>query len=230
MILQDPQTSLNPVFSIGDQLREAIVRRTHAAQARRDARGRGGAAPRRYRRTGAAHRAVSASDERRHEAARGRRHRDERPSRGADRRRTDHRARCHHPAAIPEAAEAAAAGKRHGDPVHHARFRRGGAHVRPGGGDVCRAHRGMRAGAPGVRASVASLYAGADRLGAEVDRHDRPAHDDRGPAAVADGPAGRVPLRAALRAMPMQRCRDAYPDSFEVGADHTADCWRLAPA
>jgi len=27
MVLQDPQTSLNPVFSIGDQLREAIVRR-----------------------------------------------------------------------------------------------------------------------------------------------------------------------------------------------------------
>src|SRR5262245_31123106 len=26
MVLQDPQTSLNPVFSIGDQLREAIVR------------------------------------------------------------------------------------------------------------------------------------------------------------------------------------------------------------
>ena len=28
MILQDPQTSLNPVFSIGEQLREAIFRRT----------------------------------------------------------------------------------------------------------------------------------------------------------------------------------------------------------
>jgi oligopeptide/dipeptide ABC transporter ATP-binding protein len=28
MILQDPQTSLNPVFTIGDQLREAIFRRT----------------------------------------------------------------------------------------------------------------------------------------------------------------------------------------------------------
>jgi oligopeptide/dipeptide ABC transporter ATP-binding protein len=28
MILQDPQTSLNPVFTVGDQLREAIVRRT----------------------------------------------------------------------------------------------------------------------------------------------------------------------------------------------------------
>ncbi len=33
MILQDPQTSLNPVFSIGEQLREAIFRRTHARTA-----------------------------------------------------------------------------------------------------------------------------------------------------------------------------------------------------
>ncbi len=31
MILQDPQTSLNPVFTIGEQLREAIFRRTHGA-------------------------------------------------------------------------------------------------------------------------------------------------------------------------------------------------------
>jgi oligopeptide/dipeptide ABC transporter ATP-binding protein len=26
-----------------------------------------------------------------------------------------------------------------------------------------------------------------------------------------------------------QRCIDAYPNSFDVGAQHTADCWRLAP-
>jgi oligopeptide/dipeptide ABC transporter ATP-binding protein len=32
MILQDPQTSLNPVFTVGDQLREAIVRRTGATR------------------------------------------------------------------------------------------------------------------------------------------------------------------------------------------------------
>jgi oligopeptide/dipeptide ABC transporter ATP-binding protein len=32
MILQDPQTSLNPVFSIGEQLREAIFRSTRAAK------------------------------------------------------------------------------------------------------------------------------------------------------------------------------------------------------
>ncbi|MFO1084900.1 MAG: ABC transporter ATP-binding protein [Reyranellaceae bacterium] len=33
MVLQDPQTSLNPVFSIGDQLREAIQRRRRRAPA-----------------------------------------------------------------------------------------------------------------------------------------------------------------------------------------------------
>jgi oligopeptide/dipeptide ABC transporter ATP-binding protein len=33
MVLQDPQTSLNPVFSVGDQLREAIVRRKRGAGA-----------------------------------------------------------------------------------------------------------------------------------------------------------------------------------------------------
>jgi oligopeptide/dipeptide ABC transporter ATP-binding protein len=33
MVLQDPQTSLNPVFSIGDQLREAILRRLRRAPA-----------------------------------------------------------------------------------------------------------------------------------------------------------------------------------------------------
>jgi oligopeptide/dipeptide ABC transporter ATP-binding protein len=33
MILQDPQTSLNPVFSVGEQLREAIFRRTRRRKA-----------------------------------------------------------------------------------------------------------------------------------------------------------------------------------------------------
>ncbi len=26
-----------------------------------------------------------------------------------------------------------------------------------------------------------------------------------------------------------ERCREAYPGTYQVGADHTADCWRLAP-
>ena len=52
MILQDPQTSLNPVFSIGEQLREALLPSHSRPHRRRDARSRRGAARRRYRRTG----------------------------------------------------------------------------------------------------------------------------------------------------------------------------------
>ena len=178
MVLQDPQTSLNPVFSIGDQLREAIERRRKGASRRGDEGGGGGAAPRRDRRAGAAHRPVSAPDERRHEAARGRRHRHQRRARGADRRRADHRARRHHPAPVPEAAEAPAGRDRHGDPVHHPRFRRGRPHVRPRGGDVCRPHRRVRAGAADLRGAAASLHPRADRLGAQDDRR-RPAGSPR---------------------------------------------------
>jgi len=27
-----------------------------------------------------------------------------------------------------------------------------------------------------------------------------------------------------------QRCRDAYPGTVHVGAEHTADCWKVAAA
>ena len=48
------------------------------------------------------------------------------------------------------------------------------------------------------------------------------------PPATRDWPAG---CRFAPRCTyAMQRCRNAYPDSFDVGVAHTADCWRLAPA
>ena len=75
-----------------------------------------------------------------------------------------------------------------------------GADVRPGGGDVCRPHRRMRAGATGVRAPVASLHPGADRLGAADFRHRGRLDHDRGPAAVAAEPAGRA--AASHRAVP----------------------------
>jgi oligopeptide/dipeptide ABC transporter ATP-binding protein len=52
---------------------------------------------------------------------------------------------------------------------------------------------------------------------------------DRGPAAVADGPAGRLPLRRTLRAG-RERCREAYPATVQVGPDHTAECWRAVAA
>ncbi len=47
------------------------------------------------------------------------------------------------------------------------------------------------------------------------------------PPSLMDLPAG---CRFASRCPHVEpRCRDAYPASFSVGAAHTADCWRLAP-
>ncbi len=48
------------------------------------------------------------------------------------------------------------------------------------------------------------------------------------PPSLMDLPVG---CRFAARcAHAVARCRESYPTSFSVGADHTADCWRLAPA
>ena len=63
MILQDPQTSLNPVFTVGNQLIESIEIQHRGPEA-----GQGGG-PR------AAGYGLPAPDQRRHETARGRRHR-----------------------------------------------------------------------------------------------------------------------------------------------------------
>ena len=98
MVLQDPQTSLNPVFSIGDQLREAILRRRKAprAEVMQEA-------------VTALRRVEIAAPEQRiaqypHQMSGGMKQRvvgaiaiSGQPG-GADRRRADHRARCHDPA------------------------------------------------------------------------------------------------------------------------------------
>jgi oligopeptide/dipeptide ABC transporter ATP-binding protein len=48
------------------------------------------------------------------------------------------------------------------------------------------------------------------------------------PPSLLDPPTG---CRFAPRcAYADQRCRAVYPPQFTVGAGHTADCWRLAPA
>ncbi len=59
---------------------------------------------------------------------------------------------------------------------------------------------------------------------------DRPADHDRGPAAVADEPAGRA--AASPRAAPMSSSAASMPipAASEVGDEHTADCWKVAPA
>ena len=48
------------------------------------------------------------------------------------------------------------------------------------------------------------------------------------PPSLMDLPAGcRFAPRCALAD---QRCRESYPPSVQVGPEHTADCWRLVPA
>ena len=118
-----------------------------------------------------------------------------------DRRRAHHRARRHHPAPVPEAAEAAPAGDGPGDPLHHARLRHRGPDVRPRGGDVRRPHRGKRAGAADLRAARASLYAGADRSVPRMTGAAGAPRLDRGPAPVADGPARRAAASPPAAAM-----------------------------
>jgi oligopeptide/dipeptide ABC transporter ATP-binding protein len=50
---------------------------------------------------------------------------------------------------------------------------------------------------------------------------------DGQPPSLMDLPAG---CRFADRcAQADQRCRDAYPGSVQIGPDHTADCWKAAP-
>jgi oligopeptide/dipeptide ABC transporter ATP-binding protein len=50
---------------------------------------------------------------------------------------------------------------------------------------------------------------------------------DGQPPSLMDLPRGcRFADRCALADA---RCRDAYPGTYPIGPDHTADCWRLAP-
>ena len=110
MIFQEPMTSLNPVYTFGEQIIEALRAPPEASTGARRARARSrccalvGIPLAR-----AARRRVPAPDVGRHAPARDDRHGARLPARDPDRRRADHRARRHHPGADPRAAEAAAA-------------------------------------------------------------------------------------------------------------------------
>ena len=119
MVLQDPQTSLNPVYTVGGQIAEAIatlrdVPRSEllgrAVAALRKGAGRG------TRATGAR---LPAPVERRHEAACGGRNRDLLRAPDPDCRRADDRARCHDPGSVPALVEGHPARVRSLDHIHH---------------------------------------------------------------------------------------------------------------
>ena len=138
MIFQEPMTSLNPVFTVGDQIGESL--RLHAGlDAKAGARALDrDAATGRHSGARAARRRVPAPAVGRHAPARDDRDGARLPARHPDRRRADHRARRHGAGADlrPAARPAAREGHRH--PDDHARHGRGGRDGRPRDGDVRR--------------------------------------------------------------------------------------------
>ena len=138
MIFQEPMTALDPVFTIGEQIAETIVR--HEGISRRDARRRAlesagaGADP-----VGpAAPRFLSARDVGRHAPARDDRGGVELQPERALGRRADDRARRHRPDPNLAAVARTAARARHGGGFRHPRCRRRRRDQRSAGGDVCR--------------------------------------------------------------------------------------------
>ena len=147
MVFQDPLTSLNPLYRIGDQLVETI--RTHSTLSESARAEEGALAARRGRHPGRrnAHRRLSAPVLRRHAPARGAGARARRRAGAGHRRRADHRARRLGAGADHRAAEAAvrpARRRRHADHPRHGRDRRD---RRPRRRDVCGPHRRDRPGA-----------------------------------------------------------------------------------
>ena len=217
MIFQEPMTSLNPVFTIGQQIVEAHPR-PHPAlaaggQGARDRDARAGAHPLGR----GALRRLPAPPVGRHAPARDDRHGAVVRAGAADRRRADHRARRHHPGADPRAAADLQQAARHGDADHHPRSRRGRRDRRRRGGDVRRPDRRERAGRRAVRRSAASLHDRPAGLDPAPRRRPRAALDHRGHG------ARRRPPAPGCRFSPRcpfadRRCRAEPPPLRDIGA------------
>ena len=207
MIFQEPMTSLNPVFSIGDQIAEAAV--LHLGMARdaaRAARARDARAGRDSGRA-AAPRRVSASAVGRHATAGDDRDRARLRSLAADRRRADDGPRRHHPGADPGAARQAAARHRHGGPLHHPQPRRRRRDRRPGRRHVCRpGGRGEPTCELALQGAAASVHARPARLPAATR-----ARQHRAPGAVDASTRSPARWRARSTRCPAAPSRRAAP-------------------
>ena len=221
-------TSLNPVFTIGEQIMETI--RAHERLSQRALYARALEMLEKVGIPSAARRMADYP----HQLSGGQRQRVMLaialclPPTPADRRRADHRARCHDPGADPRPDDGPARRVRHGDHHHHPQHGRGGGDRRPGAGDVCRTHRGGGAGRASVRPSAAPLHARPAGLRAVAGPGSRAPGGDPGRFARPGTPPGRLPLRARAAAMPWPPARAALPPLAAFERGHAAACIRVA--
>jgi oligopeptide/dipeptide ABC transporter ATP-binding protein len=229
MILQDPQTSLNPVFSIGEQLWEAIFRRSHASK--RDVMQEAVAALK--------HVDIAAPEQRIAQYP-------HQLSGGMKQRVVGAIAMSGHPEVLiadePTTALDVTIQLQYLKLLKRLQKESGMAilFITHDFGVVAR-----------MCDRVAVMYAGRIvECGPVRQVFEQPSHPYT-QALIASvpqlsGTSGRLPtiegqppslseLPAGCRFAPrcryvQQRCRDIYPDSYDVGEEHTADCWRLAPA
>ncbi len=206
MIFQDPMTSLNPVFTAGDQIAEAV--RAHLRVSKAEARERAlrAAAGGRDSRPGGAARRLSAPAERRDAAAGDDRDCPRRRAGDPRGRRADDRAGRDGAGADSRGARRAAAAARDGGAAHHPRPRDRGGPGGPGGGNVRGAdRRGGNDGDLFARPShpyTQGLFASVPRItragaAAHADRRHRSASPRVAGRAAGSGRAARRPSRRA---------------------------------
>ena len=178
MILQDPMASLNPLFTIGDQVGESIrvhdgaSRATAWSRAKELAESRADPVARNPRDT------IPARNVGRHAPAHRRRHRHLLRAAPVDRRRADHQPRPDDPGAVPQTAARPAAGTQSRADLHHSQSRHRREDVRPAGGDVCRTRRRVGTGVADFQRADAPLHRGAAELDPADDRQCAPADRD----------------------------------------------------
>ena len=201
MIFQEPIASLNPCFTVGFQIGEALKTHLGLDRAARRERSIELLARGRHLRAGAAALRLPASAFRRHEPARHDRHGDRLPAEAADRRRADDRARRDHPGADPRPAAEAAGGDRHGARAHHPLHGRGRGDGASRRRAICRPAGRAAGGARPLRAPASSLHGRAARCAARP-RHGQPPAGHSAASCPARATARRLPVQPALRTSP----------------------------
>ena len=218
MIFQDPMTSLNPVLTIGRQIREALEAHFDLEQGRGEPARRRPARPGRDPELRDPPQGLPAPVLRRHAAAGDDRHGAGVRAEGPHRRRADDGARRHHPGADPRPAEAPRRGPRDGAHAHHARPRRCRRDVRASERHVRRDVHGDGQRRATLRPPAPPLHArpSAERPAPRRRAEDEAAADRRfaaGHARARRRPAPSSPAVASRSSSRASRCRRSESSS-----------------